>query len=48
MELEIVPNEPAFFFYRDRQTGETWSQDYEVGDRLTAGIVSRLELFFQD
>jgi len=48
MELEIVPDEPAFFFYRDRQTGETWSQDYEVGDRLTAGIVSRLELFFQD
>ena len=48
MELEIVPGEPAFFFYRDRQTGETWSQDCEVGDRLTAGIVSRLELFFQD
>jgi len=48
MELEIIPDEPAFFFYRDRRTGKTWSEDYVVGDRLSADVISRLELFYQD
>jgi hypothetical protein len=45
LELEIIPGRPAEFFYRDRETGEFWGEDYEVGEPLPAGIISMLPLF---
>ena len=45
LELEIIPGQPAEFFYRDRETGEFWGEDYEVGAPLPAKIVAKLGLF---
>ncbi len=45
LELEIIPGQSAEFFYRDRETGEFWGEDYEVGAPLPARIVSKLGLF---
>ncbi len=45
LELEIIPGQPAEFFYRDRETGEFWGEDYEVGAPLPPKIVAKLGLF---
>lgn len=45
MELEIAPGEPAFFFYRDRETGETWSEEGAIAYGLTTDASARLLLF---
>lgn len=44
LELVIIPGQPAEFFYRDRETRETWFEEYEVGHRLPDDTVSRLRL----
>ena len=45
LELEIIPGQPAEFFYRDRESGEFWGEDYETDKPLPAGVVSKLALF---
>jgi hypothetical protein len=30
LELEIIPNEPADYFYRDRQTNEYWGEECTI------------------
>jgi hypothetical protein len=44
LELEIIPGQPAEFFYRDRETEQFWGEDYNVGDRLPAEMVEKLKL----
>jgi len=45
LELEIIPGQPAEFFYRDRESGEFWGMDYDIGATLPAMIISKLTLF---
>ena len=45
LELEIIPGQAAEFFYRDRETGELWGEDYTIGGPVPAGAVQRLHLF---
>ncbi len=45
LELEIIPGEPAEFFYRDRETEQFWGEDYNIGDGLPAAVVAKLGIF---
>ena len=45
LELEIIPGQPAEFFYRDRETEQFWGEDYTIGDRLPTRVVEKLSLF---
>lgn len=45
LELEIIPGQPAEFFYRDRETERFWGEDYTIGDPLPAEVVAALPLF---
>ena len=45
LELEIIPGKVAEFFYRDRETGTLWGEDYTIGDVLPSEGVDKLELF---
>lgn len=45
LELEIYPNKPAEFFYKDRQTRELWGEDYNVGDPIPDEAVEKFRLF---
>jgi hypothetical protein len=42
LELEIAADGTAEFFYRDRQTGELWGEEYRPGAQLAAEIVAKL------
>jgi hypothetical protein len=44
LELEITPGVPAFFFYRDRLTKQTWGEDYRVGDSLSEATREKIKL----
>jgi hypothetical protein len=44
-ELEIIPEQPAEFFYKNRGTGELWGEDYNIGDSLSNEACQRLKLF---
>ncbi len=45
LELEIIPGQPAEFFYRDRETEYFWGEDYTIGDPLPAELVAKLPFF---
>lgn len=45
LELEILPGQPAEFFYRDRITEQFWGEDYTIGEPLPAAVVAKLPLF---
>jgi len=45
LELEIIPGQDAEFFYRDRETGHLWGEDYRIGDPLPAEAVAKLRFF---
>lgn len=45
LELEIIPGKPAEFFYRDRETGQFWGDDYTVGDALPTEVAQKLKYF---
>ena len=47
LELELFPNGDVLgeFFYRDRESGDLWSEEYEAGGDLNPEIVSKLRLF---
>lgn len=45
LELEIFPGAVAEFFYRDRETGTLWGEDYRIGDPLPSEAVAKLQFF---
>jgi hypothetical protein len=45
LELEIIPGQPAEFFYRDRKAEEFWGEDYTIGNPLPARVIEKLPLF---
>ena len=45
LELEIFPNAPAEFFYRNRSTGKLWERPYRVGDPVSMEVREHLSLF---
>ena len=44
LELDFSPSESPSFFYRNRQTGELWGEDYEPGE-MTGRVMAALTLF---
>lgn len=44
LELELIPGQPAEFFYRDRQTGDLWGEDYDLTQALSADAIQKLKL----
>jgi hypothetical protein len=45
LELEIVPGEPAYFFFCDRETDRYWGEDFTVGDPLPGPVLAILSYF---
>ncbi len=45
LELEIAPDCPGYFFYRNRTSGIVWDSDYEAGDTLTPRLIEKLKKF---
>ena len=45
LELEILPNAPAEFFYKNRRTGELWEHDYVFDTSLPQDVKDKLALF---
>jgi hypothetical protein len=44
LEAEVFPDRAAEFFYRNRQTGELWGEDY-AGGTLPDDLLAKLRLF---
>jgi hypothetical protein len=44
LELEITPSETPSFFYRNRQTGELWMEDY-ASEAVSPEVLEKLKLF---
>jgi hypothetical protein len=45
LELELTAGEPAYFFYGDRDSGESWGQEYMIGDPLPDRVLAVLDHF---
>jgi hypothetical protein len=45
LELEILPDGPAEFFYRNRATHEVWDAEYQIGKPLSLDTLAKLYLF---
>jgi hypothetical protein len=45
LELEMLPDGTGEFFFRDGETGETWSEEFRLGQSLPPGAIARLRLF---
>jgi hypothetical protein len=45
LELEIIPGNPAEFFYRDRHTKELWGENYNIGDPIPVEAIEKFRLF---
>jgi len=45
LDLDIIPGEPAEFFFCNRETDEYWCEDYLIGTPLPREVVSKLDLF---
>lgn len=45
LELEIFPDKDAEFFYRDRETGEFWGEEYKICGSLPNELAQYLPLF---
>lgn len=43
--VEIFPDQPIEFFYRNRKTNEVWGEDYEIGNPLPEKVKECLDLF---
>jgi hypothetical protein len=44
-ELEVFPDAPAEFFYRNRTSGELWGCEYTLGEPVPCEALDRLRLF---
>ena len=47
LELEIVPGESPYWFWSDRETGETGSSDWVIGEPIPPAVIAALELFLE-
>jgi hypothetical protein len=45
LELELLPDAPAEFFYENDASGEVWEANYIVGEPVPAGAMDKLRLF---
>ena len=45
LELEIIQDSPAEFFYQHSDTGEMWDYDYHIGNILPETALEKLRLF---
>ena len=45
LDLDIVPGEPAGFFFCDRETDKYWCEDYQIGSPLPKEVVAQLGHF---
>jgi hypothetical protein len=45
LELEIIPQAAAEFFYQNDLTGELWDYDYIVGNKLPESAIAKLRIF---
>jgi hypothetical protein len=45
LELEMLPDGTGEFFFRDGKTGDTWSEDFRLGDSLPPKAINKLRLF---
>jgi hypothetical protein len=45
LELEFTAGESAYFFYGDRDSGESWGQEYMIGDPLPDRVLAVLDHF---
>lgn len=45
LELEIVPGEQPYWFWSDRETGETGSEDWSLRDPLPERVVEKIGVF---
>jgi hypothetical protein len=45
LDLDIIPGEPAEFFFCDRETNQYWCEDYRIGTPLPTEVISKLKLF---
>jgi hypothetical protein len=45
LDLDIVPGEPAGFFFCDREADEYWCEDFNIGSSLPKEVVAKLALF---
>lgn len=45
LELEIIPGQASEFFYRDRESGYLWGEDYIIGEPLSQEALKRIKLF---
>ena len=47
LELEVFPNSPAEFFYRNRIFGQLWEADYQADAPLSEEVSDKLALFLK-
>ena len=45
LDIEIIPNAPIEFFYRNRNTDETWEYEYEAGAKLPHEVFQYINKF---
>jgi hypothetical protein len=45
LELEMLPDGTGEFFFRDGKTGDTWSEDFRLGQSLPPNAIGKLRLF---
>jgi hypothetical protein len=45
LDLDIIPGEPAGFFFCDRQTHKYFYEDYQIGSPLPEVVVAKLNHF---
>ena len=43
-EVEILPNKPMEFFYKNRLTGELWGEVYILSEPLSNEVLEKLNL----
>jgi hypothetical protein len=51
LEVEVLPDAPAEWFYRDRDRvgpGSTWLEEWSPGNPLPTAVIEALHLFYPD
>jgi hypothetical protein len=44
-EMEVIPGQPVELFYRNRETGEFWGEDWNLEEAFSPEAVQMLKLF---
>jgi hypothetical protein len=45
LELEMLPDGTAEFFFRNRKTGDTWSEAFRLGQSLPSRAIAEIRQF---